>query len=201
MEGRPLEERDLVEQARSGDAGAYEELVRRYQEVAFRAACLVTRDAHEAEEAAQDAFVKAFYALDRFRPGAPFRSWLLRIVTNEARNRNRSARRRARLGFRLAGARPSGDAAPSPEVTALGHETQRELMDAMTALDERDRVIIAYRYFFEMSEAEMAVALDCPPGTVKSRLSRAMRHLRTHLVAGLARPEPAPDPRPGAQRG
>lgn len=196
-----MEERQLVEHARHGDAAAYAELVRQYQEVAFRTAYLVTGDPSDAEEAAQDAFIKAFYALDRFKQDSPFRPWLLRIVTNEAHNRQRSARRRARLSLRFAGARPSGGAAPSPEVTALEHESQQELMDALAALDERDRIVIAYRYFVEMSEAEMAVALDCPPGTVKSRLSRAMQRLRTQIVANQAGAAPARDPRPGAQRG
>ena len=73
--GRPLDEIEdtLVERARRGDADAYEELVRRYTEMAFRAAYVVTGSAPDAEEAAQDAFVKAFRALHRFRAGAPFR--------------------------------------------------------------------------------------------------------------------------------
>lgn len=196
-----MEERDLVEQARHGDAAAYAELVRRYQEIAFRTAYLVTGDASDAEDAIQDGFIKAFYALDRFKRDAPFRPWLLRIVTNEALNRTRSARRRARLSLRFAGARPSGGAAPSPEVTALEHELHQELIDGLAALDERDRIVIAYRYFVEMTEAEMAVALDCPRGTVKSRLSRAMRRLRTQIVANQARPTPEHEHRPGAQRG
>ena len=66
----------------------------RYQAIAFRVAWLVVRNRGDAEDAVQDAFVKAYYALPRFRPGAPFRPWILRIVANEARNRGRSARRR-----------------------------------------------------------------------------------------------------------
>jgi RNA polymerase sigma-70 factor (ECF subfamily) len=92
----------LVSRARDGDVGAFEELVTRYQDVAFRVAWLVVRNRGDAEEAVQDAFVKAFYALPRFRPGAPFRPWILRIVTNEARNRARSARRREGLASRVA---------------------------------------------------------------------------------------------------
>lgn len=183
MEGRPLEDSQLVEHARRGDANAYEELVRRYQDVAFRAAYLVAGDPEEAEEAAQEGFIKAFYALNRFRQGAPFRPWLLRIVTNEARNRRRSAGRRARLALQVAGTRPSDDAAPSPEAAALNHENYRELLDGLAELTERDRLVIAYRYFFEMTEAEMADALACPTGTVKSRLSRALGRLREQMTA------------------
>ncbi len=182
MEGRPLEESQLVELARRGDADAYERLVRQHQDVAFRAAYLVAGDAGEAEEAVQVGFINAYYALDRFRPGAPFRPWLLRIVTNEARNRRRSAGRRARLALHAAGAQLPGDAAPSPETVALGSERQQELLTALEALTERDRLVIAYRYFFDMSEAEMAEALACPAGTVKSRLSRALGKLRAQMT-------------------
>jgi RNA polymerase sigma-70 factor (ECF subfamily) len=201
MEGRPLEESELAERARRGDVAAYEDLVRRYQDVAFRAAYLVSSDPQEAEDAAQEAFIKAFYALGRFKPGAPFRPWLLRIVVNEARNRRRSAGRRARLALEVAGVRPSDDAAPSPEAAALASETARELLDSLAELDEGDRLVIAYRYFFEMSEAEMAAALDCRPGTVKSRLSRALSRLRERVTAGRSdAPDPAHQQR-GEQRG
>ena len=94
MEGRPLQETELVERARRGDARAYEEIVRMHQGIAFRTAYLVAGNAADAEEAAQDGFVKAWRALGRFRKGAPFRPWLLQIVANEARNRRRSAGRR-----------------------------------------------------------------------------------------------------------
>lgn len=172
---------ELIVLARRGDAGAYGELVLRYQEIALRTAYVITRTRPDAEDAAQDAFVKAYYALPRFRPGAPFRPWLLRIVANEARNRLRAARRREGLALRLGQDRGSGDAAPSPEVAALAREQQEVLLGALNGLDEKDRLVIAYRYFLDLSEAEMAQALDCRPGTVKSRLSRAMGRLRERL--------------------
>src|SRR3954470_18337158 len=119
---RPLAEEALVERARRGDAGAFEELVVAYQGVAFRTAYLIARDASDAEEAAQDGFVKAYRALGRFRAGSPFRPWLLAIVANEARNRRRSAGRRDRLALRAAAEGPSGGAAPSPEATLVAAE-------------------------------------------------------------------------------
>src|SRR5213595_4354475 len=99
----------------------YEELVRRYQDVAVRTAHLISPDG-DAEDAAQEAFVKAYAALGRFRSGSPFRPWLLRIVANEARNRRRSAGRRAHLALRAATEQPSGGAAPSPEAAFLSAE-------------------------------------------------------------------------------
>jgi len=190
VEGRPLQDPELIELARDGDVRAYGELVERYREVAFRTAYLITRSAADADEAAQDAFVKAYYALHRFRTQEPFRPWLLRIVSNEARNRVRSARRRERLALRLAEGGPSGDADPSPEAAAARRETQETLLTALSDLREDDRMVIAYRYFLDLSEAETAEVLGVRPGTVKSRLSRALGRLRERLPAGLTPTEP-----------
>jgi RNA polymerase sigma-70 factor (ECF subfamily) len=181
MEGRPSEDAELTARARDGDVGAYEELVTRYQGIALRVAWLVVRNRGDAEDAVQDAFVKAYYALPRFRPGAPFRPWILRIVANEARNRGRSSHRRDGLTLRLA-ATETRDAAPSPEVATLARADAEALAAALDRLPERDRLVVAYRYLFEMSEAETAEALDVQPGTVKSRLSRALVRLRTELA-------------------
>ena len=186
--GRPLEETELVERARNGDVHAYEDLVRRYQEAAVRIAYPIVGAPGEAEDAVQDAFVKAFYALGRFRPGMPFRPWLLRIVTNEARNRRKAAGRRAHLALRAAQDRPSGDAVPSPEASVLEEEQRNLLLEAMNRMSEKDRVVIAYRYFLEMSEDEVAVSLGWARGTVKSRLSRALRRLRG-VLADVEGPE------------
>lgn len=181
MEGRPLEESELVERAQSGEIEAFEELVRTYQQLALRTAQVITGNAAEAQDAAQEAFVKAFYALGRFRSGAAFRPWLLRIVANEAINRRRAARRKANLVLRVAESRPPDGAAPSPESAALAHELRQEVLDAVNRLRTEDRLVIAYRYFMDLSEAEMAEALHCPRGTVKSRLSRALKRLQGQL--------------------
>jgi RNA polymerase sigma-70 factor (ECF subfamily) len=155
--------------------------VRAHQDIAFRTACVVTGSAADAEEATQDAFVKAWRALGRFRPGAPFRPWLLTIVANEARNRRRAAGRRAGLALRAAAERPSGDAAPSPEAALLLGARRSELLEALGALDERDRTVLTCRYLLELSEDETAAALGCRPGTVKSRTSRALGRLRDEV--------------------
>ena len=156
--------------------------MQRYQEIAFRTAYLVTGEAAEAEDAAQEAFVKAYYALPRFRSGAPFRPWLLRIVTNEARNRRKAAGRRAKLALRVIDDPMGGDAASSPEAAILAAEQRAQLLDAVNRLREEERLAIAYRYFLALSEAEMAGALGWPRGTVKSRLSRALARLRQGLI-------------------
>jgi RNA polymerase sigma-70 factor (ECF subfamily) len=197
VEGRPLEliedaaarEDDdaLVERARLGDAVAYAGLVERYQDVAFRVAYVVLGSAAEAEDAAQEAFIKAYYALPRFRTGAAFRPWLLQIVANQAKNQRRAGGRRGGLVLRAtAEEHPSGDAAPSPEAVALLEERRQALLTAVNGLRAEDRLVVAYRYFFELSEGEMAGALGCARGTVKSRLSRALGRLRQVVSAGLS---------------
>jgi len=160
---------------------AFEDLVRRHQGAALRTACLVLAGEADAEDAVQDAFVKAFAALGRFRSEAPFRPWILRIVANEARNRRRSAGRRGGLALRLAEDRPSDDAAPSPEAAVLDRERRVALLGALSGLSEDDRLVLGYRFFLELGEAEMAEALGVARGTVKSRLSRALGRLRTQI--------------------
>jgi RNA polymerase sigma factor (sigma-70 family) len=174
-----LDDGDLVRLAGSGDAAAYELLVRRYQEVAWRTACLITGDTADAEDVAQEAFVKAYLALPRFRPGAAFRPWLLTIVANEARNRRRSAGRRAGLALRVAAQPPGSE--PSPEGAVEAAEQRRALVDAIATLPERDRDVIGCRYLLGLSEAESAAVLGIAKGTVKSQLSRALGRLRATL--------------------
>ena len=163
---------DLAARARSGDDRAFGMLVERHQTVAFRTAYVICGSAADAEDAAQDAFIKARGAIGRFRAGAPFRPWLLTIVANEARNRRRSAGRRSALALRAAAEPPA--AVPLPEAAAL------------TRLGPEHRQVIALRFLLDLSEAECAAALGCRPGTVKSRLSRALGRLRLELEGSHA---------------
>jgi RNA polymerase sigma factor (sigma-70 family) len=160
------------------DAAAYADLVREHQDVAFRAAYLVTGSAAEAEDAAQEGFVKAWQALSRFRQDDPFRPWLLAIVTNEARNRRRHAGRQAALALRAL--EPEPEQMDETATTRIEHE---RLLQVVGAMREEDRLVIGYRYFLELSEDETAAALGIPKGTVKSRLSRALQRLREQMEA------------------
>ena len=181
MGGRPTDDSVLIARAQRGDSAAYEEIVQRYQQIAFRTAYVITGSAADAEDAAQEGFVKAYRALDRFRAGAELRPWLLRIIANEARNRLRSAGRRHRLELRLTeGFRP-GDAAQSPEAVAVASDERRRLLAMVSTLSEEDRLVIASRYFLQLSGEETASALGIPEGTVKSRLSRALARLKTRV--------------------
>jgi RNA polymerase sigma-70 factor (ECF subfamily) len=147
-----------------------------HQDIAFRAAYLVTRSAAEAEDAAQDGFVKAWQALPRFRRGAAFRPWLLAIVTNEARNRRRHAGRQAALALRAVEPEP-----PGVEESAGARADHERLMRVVGGLSEEHRLVIGYRYFLDLSEEETAEALGVPRGTVKSRLARALARLREQM--------------------
>jgi RNA polymerase sigma factor (sigma-70 family) len=164
--------------------------VRRYQDVAIRTAYLVCPEA-DADDAVQESFLKAYAALPRFRDGAPLRPWLLRIVTNEARNRRRSAGRRQGLALRAAAASgdpTGGQTVPGPEAVVIAAETRSELLAALETLRDDDREVLGARFLLDLSEAETAETLGLPRGTVKSRTSRALARLRDALAAtGVAR--------------
>ena len=130
--------------------------------------------------------MKAQGALGRFRPEAAFRPWLLAIVINEARNARRWTQRQHRLVERLA-AQPMLDAAASPEAVVLDDDERHLLLAAVERLPRRQREAVACRYLLELSEVETAAALRIPRGTVKSRLSRALRRLRADIASGELR--------------
>lgn len=176
-----MEESELVAQARAGDADAYRCLMLREQDIAFRAAFLITGDTADAEDATQEGFVKAFYALGRFRDGSPFRPWLLRIVTNEARNRRRASGRQTSALQRAGIDQPAISYEPSPETSVLAAESRTLVLAALDRLSDDDRLILAYRYLLDMEVAEITTILDCPQRTVRSRIARALKRLATHL--------------------
>ena len=153
-----------------------------HEQIAFRTAYAVTHNATDAEDVTQEAFLKAHRALSRFRRGAPFRPWLLRIVGNEARNRVRSRSRRDRIATAVA-ADPvaSGGAAPPPEADVVAAESRRELFAAVDRLPPDERLAIVGRYFLGLSDEEAAAALGVRRGAVKMRVFRALERLRHEL--------------------
>ena len=160
-------------------------LVRRYQDLAFRTAFVITGEAADAEDAAQNAFVKAYFALPRFRQGAPFRPWLLQIVANEARNHRRSAGRRGALAVRAFREVPR-ELASSPETDVLAAEDRAELLAAIDRLPPADRLAIVGRYVLELNDDEAAAALGIKPGAVRVRVWRALGKLRRELEEEVA---------------
>ncbi|HVK24281.1 MAG TPA: sigma-70 family RNA polymerase sigma factor [Actinokineospora sp.] len=161
---------------RAGDAGAYGDLVRRHAGTALRAAVFLGAGA-DAEDVVQESLVKAYRALGGFRDGAPFRPWLLRIVANETRNLRRSASRRGATEAASVLPEPVSD----PELSVEARARRAELLTALEALPESYRRVVTCRYLLELDERETATVLGWPRGTVKSRLSRALRRLRVSL--------------------
>lgn len=186
--------------ARGGDLDAYEVLVVRYSPLAHRTAVLFGAG-DDAPDVVQEAFVKAFRSLRRFREGAAFRPWLLQIVVNETRNLHRSRSRRATLAARVVALGGSGPAEVSgADVEALAHERRAALLAAVQALPERDRAVVTCRYLLELSESETARALGWPAGTVKSQLSRALDRLQAMLAGDSAESGRSGGPRADRER-
>jgi RNA polymerase sigma factor (sigma-70 family) len=174
-----LGEQQLIVAAKRGDAQAFARLIAEHQQVAFRAAYLILGSEAEAEDACQEACVKAWLALVRFRRGATFRPWFVQIAVNEARNRRRGAGRRAGLALRVAVA---DDPVASAENEALAAVERKRLLAGIAELREEDQLAIAARFFLGLSESEAATVLGLRRGTMKSRLSRALGRLREQLA-------------------
>lgn len=172
----------LAEKAQAGDLDAYGRLLRRYQPVAQRSAFFITGNREDAEDAVQDAFVKAWDALGGFDAKRPFRPWLLRIVSNAAYDRRRASGRRVRLTLRAATESRDERYEPSPERQVITDEQLRRVVEEINRLPEMDQVILSHRYFLEMTTAEIAEILGSPPGTVRSRLARTTQRLRERLA-------------------
>lgn len=165
---------------------AYASLVSAYQPMAVRLAHVICGSSGDAEDAAQQGFVKAHRALDRHRDGEPLRPWVLRIVANEAKNQRRASGRRSRYELALVEDRASGEAAPSPEDAVLAHEDRSRLLAHVVGLPGRQRDVVACRFLLGLSEAETADVLGLARGTVKSRSARALAKLRAAIESEAA---------------
>jgi RNA polymerase sigma-70 factor (ECF subfamily) len=171
-----MDDAAAIDAVLAGDADAYADIVERYQQVTFRTAYLIVRDGDVAEDVAQEAFIRAYRELRRFRRGSAFRPWLLRIATNLALNHVRGRGRLRAFVARIGPAQPRST--PGPSDAVLQGERQRLLLEAIQELAEDDRVVLYLRHFLELPEREIAAAIGKRPGTVKSRLSRARGRLR-----------------------
>lgn len=170
----------LVQRAASGDDASWAVLMRRHQEAVFRLACLLCGDPDEADDIAQETFLRAYDALERFDSGRPMRPWLLRITRNTTFNRLRAARRYLKALRRAARLDPAMHApVRSPAVDREEHADRNRLWRAVQRLSSMDQEVIYLRYYLELSEAEAAEALDVARGTVKSRTHRALARLET----------------------
>lgn len=173
-------ERDLIVQAQQGDRQAFSELVRRHRTGVVNVVYRMTGDAHLAEDAAQEAFIRAWQHLHAYRPDSPFRNWLYRIATNAALDALR--REKDTLDIDALSMAASGGL---PEA-ALESKQQAELVQqALLALPPASRAALILREYEGLSYREIAEALDIPLGTVMSRLNYARKRMLETLTPHL----------------
>lgn len=168
----------LVVRTLAGDRAAFGTLIDRYEEAVRRVTRSVLRDVHDADDAAQDAFLTALTKLDRYDRRRPFRPWLMRLATNIAidRRRSRELRRTARLEAEVSTDRPG------PDVATERALLQERLHAALYELPERYRIAIVLFDVEGFSHAEIAHILGVAVGTVRSAVFHARRHLRELLA-------------------
>jgi RNA polymerase sigma-70 factor, ECF subfamily len=185
-------EAELIVKAQAGDPSAYEDLVRRYQRRVYAVAFRILRRHDAADDICQEAFLRGHAALDRFDVARPFGPWIARIAANLAINERRSPRsREEELPEEYVLRSPE----PGPLRALLEREAGEMLERALAQLPLEQRAIFVLRTFEDLSYQEIAEALDLPPGTVMSRLSRAREKLRALLLPYLGTPDD-----PGARR-
>ncbi len=192
-----MEEQQAIALLKRGDIGGLETLVRKYQVQAVRAADLIVRDRALAEDIVQAAFLRAYERIGQFDAGRPFGPWFLRSVVNDAvkaaarRERQVPLDGEAREAISLADL--LADPAPGPGELSEQAETRQAIWAALGELPPAQRAAIVLRYYLDLSEAELAGELACPPGTVKWRLHTARERLRA-LLRPLWSPEPGNKP-------
>lgn len=175
-----MSESNLVLQAQQGDAAAWETLVQHHQKAVFRLAYLLLGNGDDAGDVAQEVFVRTFRSLHRFDVERPLRPWLLRITANLASNHRRTIGRYLVAWQRLIRLTPEQAVAEAPD-KILPSDDSQAVWQATRRLGRVDQEVIYLRYFLELSTDETAAAMGVAPGTVKSRLNRALQRLR-HLI-------------------
>jgi len=184
----PVEEMVLVERARQGDLGAYDDLVRRYQERIYATIYHMTSNHEDANDLAQEAFIKAYQALKSFKGGSSFYTWVYRIAVNKTINFLKQRKNKAQMSLDDLDFNAEHD----PDLVALISEKtprreinlaelQEKLNAAMQKLSEPHRLVVTLHDVQGMSHEEIAKVMDCNIGTVRSRLFYARQQLQAYL--------------------
>lgn len=173
----------LISACQKGDQAAFGEIVRRYQRAVHRLAWTLTRNASDADDLAQETFVRAWGAIGRFERGLPLYPWLARIVTNQAFTLFRHRRRRPESSIEphLEAGREWG-VDDDPADHSARAEQGRQLRECFAELAAEHQAVLALRAVQDLSYDEIAQALNVPAGTVMSRLSRARADLKRRLA-------------------
>jgi RNA polymerase sigma-70 factor (ECF subfamily) len=178
-------DRELVYAARLGDGPSFDALFYRYRDGIYRLSLAITKDPQAAEEIVVDTFARAYRALARLEPDDTLRPWLYRVAINESYDRR--PRAPAATPLDEAAEEVASSDERSPAALAERAETKRMVLAAIETLDAKHRNVVVLHYLNELPLAEIAQIVECPVGTVKSRLHYALRRLRTHLAQHPAR--------------
>lgn len=177
-------ELDLIARAQGGDRWAFNELVRRYRQGVVNVVYRMCGDTNTAEDAAQEAFIRAWQHLPSYRPRSPFRNWVYRIATNAARDVLRRERETVDVDELPLAAPGAG-----PEVEVEGQERGEHVRQAVLSLPSASREVLVLREYEGLSYREIAETLSIPIGTVMSRLNYARNQLRQSLAPYLCQEE------------
>ncbi len=179
-------ERELVERARKGDLEAFNSLVIAYQNIAYNAAFRILGNYHDASDVVQEAFIKAFRGIGKFKGGS-FKTWLLRIVTNACKDALRASKRRPTSPLYPREVEPDRVALltekENPENYAEKQELARLIQQALDSLPFDQKAVIVLSDLEGLNYQEISEVLGIPLGTVKSRLSRARVRVKEYLIA------------------
>lgn len=188
------EEKAIIERVISGETDAFEALVLEYQTVVYNLALRMTANPADAEDCAQEAFVKAYRSLASFRGDASFSSWLYRLTTNTCLDLLRSRKRRGEVSLtddsdETAAELDIPDEADTPETAAVRKETRETVRGALSKLPPDFRAILLLRELGGLSYEEIGQQMNLEAGTVKSRIFRARRKLAAILTADGNNPD------------
>lgn len=177
VKGEPT---SLLLRAQQGEAAATERLIELYQDIIFSMAVSFTRNPHQAEDLAQDAWIKILRGLPKFRHDSKFSTWLYRITMNTFLNSTRAVRREAEV---------MGSLLPESEVPEFRLESNLDVHQAVRDLPEEFRSVVVLRYVADLSYKEIANVMELPLGTVQSRLRRALDKLESSLGQSSSAPK------------
>ena len=185
----PVNEDELVRGARRGDLKAYDELVKRYQERIYATLYHMTSNHEDANDLAQESFIKAFQALKSFKGGSSFYTWLYRIAVNKTINFLKQRKNRTHMSLDNLDFNAEHDpdlmaliSEQTPRRAAGLTELQEKLNEALMKLSESHRLVVVMHDVQGLSHEEIAEAVDCNVGTVRSRLFYARQQLQGYLA-------------------